>query len=87
MLGRKSEPRVAHGKPEFGSALTPRLESDGEFHLPLHRELDGIAHQVGENLTEPEGIAHELPGDFRRYIEEQLYILVNRLLLDNCDDA
>ena len=41
-------------------------------HLPLRRELDGVAHQIDEHLTQPVRVASESCGRLRHDFVAQL---------------
>ena len=61
LRGRHPDARVADLKPQRHCSLRPSdrrlLQPDAHHHLALLGELDGVAHQVGENLPQPSGVA------------------------------
>jgi hypothetical protein len=70
LVGRDADPRVAHREPQHdrgaGAArqfFPDRCDLDG--YLALLGELDGVAHQVDEDLAEPPGVAHQGVGHVR----------------------
>ena len=56
---RNADPRVLHRKLDGRMGLGQPGVAQRNHHLPLRRELDGVAPQVDEHLLQPHGVAQQ----------------------------
>ena len=65
---------VAHGEPQADLALGCGRAGDlhAHDHLPGVGELDGVAHQVEQDLPQPAGVADQGVGHLRLHVVDQL---------------
>ena len=64
-LERNSDARILHFEMEFHSFVVLCASLNGDQHFPLLGELDGVTHQVHQNLPQATGIAEQMRGHIR----------------------
>ena len=55
-----SDARVADGKPDLCHPVVQRHHFNPNYHFAGNRELDGIPHQVEEDLPQARRISHDV---------------------------
>ncbi|MNL48184.1 hypothetical protein D3C87_1710230 [compost metagenome] len=70
-LGVKADPGVLHHEAQ---ALRPGV--DGQADKTGGGELDGIGHQIGQDLFQPHGVAADPDAGLRRHFDHELQSLV-----------
>src|ERR1700730_7421568 len=63
LLGRNADARICDRKMEFHVVRSPRSCFDIENHLALPSELDGIADQIDDELSQPSGVSYKCSRD------------------------
>jgi hypothetical protein len=71
MLGRDADAGVAHREAEGGGILGARLGFDRDEHVASLGELEGVANEVDQNLTQPQRITHDGRRDRRVDVDQQ----------------
>src|SRR5262249_46151802 len=92
---RDADAGVAHGKAQvhawacpapflfstsggdFGQVLGCERNLEGD--LAFLGELEGVADQVRQYLTNPQGVSHQSVGDVGQYVDDQLDVLTSDL--------
>ena len=76
-VGRDADARVAH-RAAHAHLLQRGFAGDlhAHDHLALFGELDGVADQVEQHLTQPAGVAHQGVGHVRLHVTNQLQPLL-----------
>ena len=72
VLGRDADPGVGDGEAQHAGLAAIGVGPDGDEHVALLGELDRVAHEVDQNLAEPERIADERCGNRGIDVDEQL---------------
>ena len=72
LVGGDADARVADGEVQADLLLGPRLHIDAKHDLAPLGELDGVAHQVDDDLAEAVGVAREGIGHVGRDVVGQL---------------
>jgi hypothetical protein len=75
-VGAYTDARVAHGEVEDDGVGLALLHLNREDGLALRRKLDGIAHQVNDDLPQPHRVAHQLVGQGGLDVAQQLDALL-----------
>ena len=78
LVRRDADAGVAHGEAQADLALGRGLAGDfhAHDHLALLGELDGVAHQVEQDLPQPAGVADQGVGHVRLHVADQLQPLL-----------
>src|SRR6185437_15137420 len=72
LIGGDADAGIAHDEVERGLRLGLVFEFDAERDLALSGELDGVAHEVGNDLAEAERVAAQHAGRAQVDIEDHL---------------
>jgi hypothetical protein len=78
LVGRDADARVGHGE-RAAQAGTGDVSGHGDQDLPGRSELDGVAHQVDDDLAQAGPVAQDLPAAVGGDVDEQVQPLAGRL--------
>ena len=75
---REANTSVTHSETEYRVAFTFVRKFNGKHDLAALREFDGIATQIGQNLSQPQWVTCEHRWDIGFHLEEQFKLFVFR---------
>ncbi len=85
-LRRDADARVAHFEAHQRTAIANPRRGQRNIHLPVMRELDGIAHEIEQALPDTLRIAHRHARHIPLHVDGELQALGLRLIVDGRDD-
>ncbi|MNC22673.1 hypothetical protein D3C75_706800 [compost metagenome] len=84
VVGVDTDATVAHFQLQHGGGSAAVVhQADADAHLPMLGELDGVAHQVGQDLLETQGVEQGMAACRRRDHHLQGQAFLPRLAFEN----